>query len=244
MHPLPAGLKALVTLYDGTPHDAEVRFRPATWEDRLADVPGAQGPLTVLRDESLTHASKRVAGDRVVDGDLLGGLLRDLDLDDAETVATAFLLVQVWGSGTSGSRTIGHTRRALTSYEPLVRDLRATATMLRSGVDYEVLAAAHKTWKAQGVGQSFFTKWFSFAGHAAGRPWQPLILDERVFRTLNRTLDVTVRSLTRKRGPAAAYEAYVRAMHEWGALVGADAARLEWIAFVHNGHDLTSAVVR
>lgn len=240
----PNGLPRLVSLYDGEVAEPEVRFRPATWERKLADVAGAEVPLRALRDDTCTKVSKRVAGDRVVDRNVVARLSEAVDVGDSDALATAFLLVQVWGAGTSGSRTIGHTRRALTAYEPLLHDLRATATTLRDGADYEALATAHRTWKAEGVGQSFFTKWFSFAGHVAGRSWQPLILDDRVYATLNRTLGVTTRGLAATRSRSAAYEAYVRAMHAWAPLVGADAARLEWIAFVHNGHDLSAPVAR
>jgi hypothetical protein len=61
--------------------------------------------------------------------------------------------------------------------------------------DTSPLETAHAAWKVRGVGRSFFTKWFAFAGRVDGRVWQPLILDDRVSATLNRTLDISTLAL-------------------------------------------------
>jgi hypothetical protein len=90
------------------------------------------------------------------------------------------------------------------------------------------------------VRQAFFTKWFAFAGRVPNRAWQPLILDSRVYATLNDTLMISTTSLAGSRNKAARYRAYVGALHAWARDLSADgrtvtAERLEWVLFEHNG---------
>jgi hypothetical protein len=99
---------------------------------------------------------------------------------------------------------------------------------------------AHATFRLPGVRQAFFTKWFAFAGRVPNRAWQPLILDSRVYATLNDTLMISTTSLAGSRNKAARYRAYVEAMHAWARDLSADgrtvtAERLEWVLFEHNG---------
>jgi len=110
-------------------------------------------------------------------------------------------------------------------------------------VEIEVRAASlnhHDVWSLRGVGQSPASRWWACAGYVAGRTWQPLILDDRVYATLNRTLMIggTTR-LASSRRRADRYRAYVEAIHRWAVelrLEGRD-ADAERIAFVLGRHD-------
>ena len=76
-----------------------------------------------------------------------------------------------------------------------------------------------------------------------GRGWQPLILDSRVYATLNETLNVTTIDMTSSRIRARRYAAYAAHIHQWADDMTADGhavspERLEWIFFAHNGRPL------
>ncbi|MFC8921699.1 hypothetical protein [Cellulosimicrobium sp. NPDC057127] len=231
-HSLPPALPALVDSHAADEPDA-VRFRPRTWETTLADV---EPPVrAVLRDDAITGPSVRVSGDRVVDRDAVLKVATSNDLDDDRALLRAFLLVQVWGSGTSGGRTLRHTATAFAHREQLVAALRTSAERLRAADDTTALADAYAGWSCPGVGPSFFTKWFTFAGRREGRAWQPLILDQRVYRSLNGSLDVRLVDLAGQPARSARYRAYVEAVHAWSAELAVAADRLEWVLFVDNG---------
>ncbi|MFC4018838.1 hypothetical protein ACFOW4_12920 [Micromonospora sp. GCM10011542] len=102
------------------------------------------------------------------------------------------------------------------------------------------LDEAYCRFSLAGVGRSFYTKWFAFAGRAEDRPWQPLILDDRVFRTFNDTLGIFTVRLAGTRRRDRRYCAYVEHLHLWSnsvreAGIQCSAERLEWILFAHNG---------
>lgn len=248
MYPTPPRLRDLVALYDGDASDGEVRFRPSTWESMLGSAPAAMLALRALRDDPATHDSVHVVGDRVVIRAHLEAELDALDVDEEsadEALLRAFLLVQAWGIGLSGGgRAIANTRRAFEHRDHLVASLRRTAQTLRSSGDEVLLVTAHNQWAAEGVRQSFFTKWFAFAGRRAGRAWQPLILDRRVYATLNQTIEVDTQELAGIDDWAQAYRTYVIAMHQWADQLKMSAARLEWVLFEHAGADLSARATR
>jgi len=199
----------------------------------LADVEPAV--RAVLHDGAITSPSVRVNGDRVAKRDAVLRVAASTDLTDADDLLRAFLLVQAWGSGTTGGRTLRHTATAFAHREQLVAALRTSSERLRSADDTSVLADAYDGWSCPGVGPSFFTKWFTFAGRRDGRSWQPLILDERVYRALNDSLNVRLVDLAGRTARSARYQAYVEAVHAWSRELGVSADRLEWILFVDNG---------
>ena len=105
------------------------------------------------------------------------------------------------------------------------------------------LASAYNEFDVAGVDRSLFTKWFAFAGVVADRPWQPLILDDRVTKTLNDTLDVTTRAMAGVRDRGERYAAYVAHLHSWSVQLTeagqpCSAERLEWLMFKHQGKAL------
>ena len=66
------------------------------------------------------------------------------------------------------------------------------------------LARVHATFALPGVQQAFFTKWLQASRDTSGsRAWQPLILDSRVYATLNETLPVTTTSIAGSHNRAA-----------------------------------------
>jgi len=242
--PIPEGLPSLLAHYRDK-SQAPVRFRPSTWIRTLADVPAAQGVVQVLDEDrwALADPSGGKPGDRLIDRHQLQGAAAETSLADDRELLSLFLLVQAWGAGTSGNRTLHHTRTAFGNPDALLPSLRTTAGTLRGAdADISPLETAYSAWNSRGVGRSFFTKWFANAGRVDGRPWQPLILDDRVFATLNKTLDTSTRDMAGSSNRARRYRAYVEHMHAWAAELATEtptadveAERLEWVLFRHNG---------
>jgi hypothetical protein len=111
------------------------------------------------------------------------------------------------------------------------------------------LAAAHGIFNLPYIKQSFFTKWFTFAGQHPDQAELPLILDTRVYATTNDTFRDSTRNYTSCACRSCRYDGYVRRMHEWSSALTAEglpcsAERLEWIFFEHNGGDRPTAVRR
>lgn len=233
-----SALRILVARYEGREQPA-VRFRPATWIQELNGIRDSTSALDVLTASELTWPSESVSGDRVTNRQQVHGSASVAATDDSESLLRAFLLVQAWGSGTSGSRTLRHTRAAFEDRENLVRSLSVTAEILRAGDAPSAMAEAYGAWRCAGVGRSFFTKWFAFAGTKEAREWQPLILDDRVLNTLNDTLELSTKGIAGTRLWRKRYQKYVEELHGWAAVLAIDASRLEWILFRHNGKSLT-----
>jgi hypothetical protein len=99
------------------------------------------------------------------------------------------------------------------------------------------LRSVHESWRPPGIGSSFFTKWFAFAGAVPGRAWQPLILDARVVSALDVFSECVPAGPDDRRGSAARYAAYVRVMREWAKELAISAERLEWVLLVQKGRN-------
>lgn len=247
MSETPATLAALVAAYSGDSQGA-VRFRPDTWDRKLATAPGA---TALLRSEAYTKPAVQGgaarAGDRCVGRSQILAAAADMDVADLASVLPVFVLTMAWGSGTSATRSLRNTASALADPQRAHTVLAAAAETLRNAEAEPgtLLRQAHRHFRLRGVGEAFFTKWFAFAGHVPDRCWQPLILDSRVRATLRKTLDVDLARATVERRAAARYATYVDLVHQWARDVSqkdlpADAARLEWILFRHNGAPATS----
>lgn len=226
----PSGLADLVTEY-GSRYQKAVEYIPASWERALSPT-GVD--LEVLRDDRWSRSADRV-GRRWVSRQGLHALADATGVDDEEALRRAFLMVMVWGSGTSNNRSLRNTARALAA-TGATQQLRTAALRCRDGQ----LEEAYAGFRLPGVGRSFFTKWFAFAGRLDGRAWQPLILDDRVIATLNKTLGISLRALADDRRHAYRYAAYVHAVHAWSADLAngglrCTAEHLEWIMFEHKG---------
>ncbi|MGA5304607.1 hypothetical protein ACPCHT_32180 [Nucisporomicrobium flavum] len=225
----PAGLSDLVRRYKDETQPA-VTYIVGSWERALA----GSADAGFLEDPRWTRPSS-VPGRRNVDRRDLERLMTAVQMDDEPAVRQAFVLIMAWGSGTSNTRSYRYTRTALASPQ-CTQQLVHAATTCRDGN----LAGAYTGFSLPGVRRSFFTKWFAFAGRAAGRSWQPLILDDRVLRTLNVTSGLSTTALAGSRSWGRRYAAYVHHMHSWSqalreAGVHCSPERLEWLFFAHNG---------
>ncbi|WP_372587068.1 8-oxoguanine DNA glycosylase OGG fold protein [Mycobacteroides abscessus] len=240
---IPALLPALAERYSDSAPSA-VRFRMPSWKAALVEVPGE--PTRLLSDPSVTTdsttQSHRAVGDRVVTRDAVINACSAMDLTDDNAVIAAFVLVMAWGSGTSNSRSLRNTRKALVDVRAAASALRESAEALRAveQITDPVIADMHRQFVLPGIGEAFYTKWFAFAGYAPGRQWQPLILDSRVRRTLHHTLDTWLNQLTDVHRHPERYIAYLTAMHQWAAKLPQPitASQLEWIIFTHNGRPI------
>ncbi|MGW2789498.1 8-oxoguanine DNA glycosylase OGG fold protein [Streptomyces sp. NPDC001251] len=199
-----------------------VRFRPGTWHPRLASC----GAAHVL---DIGVQSRGVpAGDRLIErGDL--ARLRDLAGDDADGLRDLFVAVMVWGSGTTNGRGPRYTEAALSDTR-LPRVLGATRDAVRSGD----LSGAYRQFVLKGVGRSFFTKWFAAVDDREATCERALILDNRVFRSLNALGWSSWEAAGTRHWPTR-YVTYVSAMHGWASSLSVTPDWLEWLLFHLNG---------
>ncbi|RIS81919.1 hypothetical protein D2E44_14875 [Mycobacteroides abscessus] len=240
---IPVLLPALAERYSSSTPSA-VRFRLPSWKAALSEVSGE--PTRLLSDPSVTTDStadtRRAVSDRVVTRDAVINACSAMDLTADNAVIAAFVLVMAWGSGTSNSRSLRNTRKALVDVSAAASVLRESAAALRAAeqITDPVIADTHRQFVLPGIGEAFFTKWFAFAGYVHGRQWQPLILDSRVRRTLHDTLDTWLNRLTDVHRDPERYVAYLTAMHRWAAKLPQPitATQLEWIMFAHNGRPI------
>jgi hypothetical protein len=242
----PPGLCSLVASYEGR-HQRPVLFPADSWKRALAA--GRPGITRFLHDDRYTtpggNAGLPLGGWRTVTRGAIRCACADIDLENPDDVLPALVLVMAWGTGRRAPfRGIPNTKRAV-SAPGAHQALANTAQVLRSATSTadRSIELAHANFSLPGIGQAFFTKWFAFAGYLPDRAWQPLILDSRAYRTLNRTLGVNTTDMAGTRSRAARYMSYVGHMHDWAHLLtsngcAVDAERLEWIFFAHNGRPL------
>lgn len=236
-------LSRLVAAYEGR-HQDPVDYFPDVWGDKLGD----DELPAILWDDDFTNPGATAAS-RTVDRRSLVDLCRRIDLEDNLAVRRAFLLVMAWGIGPKCNRRpffrFGYDQAVRALRDPEChRQLKEAAIRCRGGD----VAEAYRRFRLPGVGQSYATKWFAFAGVCEGRDWQPLILDNMVIKTVNRTLRLRLACLaTGGRGARYRYEGYVQQMHAWSSQLAADryevaAERLEWIMFDHRGRPFPDAL--
>ncbi|MFJ3867338.1 8-oxoguanine DNA glycosylase OGG fold protein [Streptomyces nigra] len=215
-------LRKLVVRY-GDCEQKPVRFRPETWRSRLE----SHGAAHVL-DIGVGCASGS-SGDRLISrGDLAH--LRDRVGDDPDSLRDLFVAVMIWGSGTTNGRGPRYTEAALSDARmPTV--LRTTRDAVRDGD----LSRAYQQFVLNGVGRSFFTKWFAVVDDRDATCDRALILDDRVFRSLNALGWSSWKAAGTRRWPTR-YATYVSSMHGWASSLGVTADWLEWLLFHLNGH--------
>ncbi|GAB2926753.1 hypothetical protein GCM10027075_28760 [Streptomyces heilongjiangensis] len=199
-----------------------VRFRPSTWRPWLEPYDVAH-VLDVGREDATSSR-----GDRLIGRDDLAAA-RQAAGDRPEGLRDLFVAVMLWGSGTSNGRAPRYTGAALGDPR-LPGVLDATRDAVLAGE----LGRAYAEFSVRGVGRSFFTKWFAAVdgrepGHA-----HALILDDRVFRSLN-ALGWSSRDAAGTSLRPARYVAYVTAMHDWAGSLEVAADWLEWLMFDLNG---------
>jgi hypothetical protein len=199
-----------------------VRFRPETWRGRLE----AHGAAHVL--DIGVQCANGSSGDRLVSRSDVADL-RDGIGDDPDGMRDLFVAVMIWGSGTTNGRGPRYTEAALSDCR-LPDVLRTTRQAVRAGD----LSGAYGQFALKGVGRSFFTKWFAAVDDRDAPCQRALILDDRVFRSLN-ALGWSSRQAAGTRRWPTRYEVYVSSMHGWASSLGITAEWLEWLLFCLNG---------
>lgn len=240
---LPAALPALIDKYRDV-RPKPVRFRPATWKGVLFHARTDLDVTTLLYSRQYTRPlATSKAKDRTVTLADVRAACGAMDIADDREVLQAFVLTMAWASDGTVNATLRATATALRDPTRAHRILGAAAHRLRAAQSMQegAIEDTHRAWSLRGVGQSLASHWWSCAGHVAGRTWQPLILDDKVYATLNRTLMIggTTR-LASSRRRADRYRAYVEAVHRWAVelrLEGrdADAERIVFVLARHAG---------
>ncbi|MFJ7041996.1 hypothetical protein ACIQVC_01110 [Streptomyces sp. NPDC101112] len=214
-------LRPLVVGHRGRRQES-VRFRPSTWRPWLEPYHAAHVLGLGTADDAST------GGDRLLGRDDLAAARRAAG-DSPEGLRDLFVAVMIWGSGTTNGRAPRYTGAALGDPR-LPGVLDTTRDAVRSGE----LGRAYAEFRVRGVGRSFFTKWFAAVDDRGPGHAYALILDDRVFRSLN-ALGWSSREAAGTRLRPARYVAYVTAMHDWAAALDVTADWLEWLMFDLNG---------
>lgn len=202
-------LHKLVDRY-GDCEQKPVRFRPGTWRSRLEPHDAAH-----VLDIGVECANGPSADRLIGRVDLTH--LRDRVGDDPDTLRDLFVAVMIWGSGTTNGRGPRYTEVALSDVRmPTV--LRATREAVRDGD----LSGAYRQFVLNGVGRSFFTKWFAAVDDRDATCDRALILDDRVFRSLNALGWSSWKAAGTRHWPTR-YATYVSSMHRWASSLGVTA---------------------
>jgi hypothetical protein len=203
-----------------------VEFRPATWQPWLKGNNDAAAVLHAYATDAVSNSGRISRAD-------LAQLSREADAADHATVIRLFAATMIWGSGTSNGRCPRYTASALADAR-LIPSLIATRQLVLEGRP----GAAYARFRTDGVGPSFFTKWFWVSGIDRGLSPTPLILDDRVWASLAALgWDSRVAAASRRRNDR--YEAYLESMERWAAakLPGISTAeQLEQVLFAWSGN--------
>ncbi|MCQ4045773.1 hypothetical protein ACFOSC_19575 [Streptantibioticus rubrisoli] len=214
-------LQRLVVRY-GECRQKPVRLRPKTWRPWLE-------PHGAARVLSLgTECSIGPRGDRLITRDDLATLRVRAD-GNPDGLRDLFVAVMIWGSGTSNGHGPRYTCRAL-SDSRMTQVLETTRKSVQAGE----LSSAYSQFTLNGVGRSFFTKWFAAVDPRDSECERALILDARVFRSLIALGWYSRKAAGTRRWPTR-YATYVSTMHGWARRLGVSADRLEWLLFYLNG---------
>ena len=187
----------------GCADDQTIQFVPATWRRWLEQARWSPDQT----DELLGRFGETV--DRAQ--------IRDLAMSINDDWARQRLLVAtlIWGRGKSNGRMRDHIVGLLRCPD-LDQGLAASATLAAAGQP----AAAYRTWQLPGLREPFFTKWL-WAASTAGPPENRcLVLDQRVWASLNNALGWTSWIAAGSRSRADRYAAYVQRCHAWAAELG------------------------
>ncbi|MGW7042400.1 8-oxoguanine DNA glycosylase OGG fold protein [Streptomyces avermitilis] len=199
-----------------------VRFRPSTWRPWLEP----HGAAHVLGLGAVDATS--TPGDRTLSRDDLA-VAREALGDDPDRLRDLFVAVMIWGAGMTNGRAPRYTSAALADAR-----LPHVLAVTRGAVRVGELPRAYNEFTLRGVGRSFFTKWFAAVDDRGAEGERALILDDRVFRSLNAFGWSSKEAAGTRRWPAR-YATYVGAMHGWAGSLEVPAAWLEWLMFDLNG---------
>jgi hypothetical protein len=224
--PIPAELRYRA-MRMGRPPEQKTRYRPATWARALERSP-VVGAL--LWTPGLTEPVAARPADRTVTRHALQAHLAAVDLADWQTMLASFVLVAVWGSGTTNSRSLRYIPIALADPLRAAHQLTTAVETMRR----DDLVGAYRQFQLPGIGQSYLTRWLALAGRRGSRAWQPLILDARVNAGLTALGVPVARLMAGRRSRAQRYAAYVDTLHRWADDVRQDnpacqPETLEWL---------------
>jgi 8-oxoguanine DNA glycosylase-like protein len=227
----------------------KVKIRPKTWTRWFTiEAPGMVAGTSSRLIGTVRLAERRALAQAVVDGMVIlptgHGLLARNDLHslarELEAGATASRLIRLWvatmmwGSGTTNGRGPWRTRQSLED-PSLIDTLEASYHAVRGGE----LADAYRSFEIEGVGPSFFTKWFWVSSLTLpADKSMALILDKRVRASLWRLQPEKERVVPRG---GQGYAMYVGASHgiaarlSRGAFPDLDAEKIEWLLFQRRG---------
>jgi hypothetical protein len=210
----------------GAERHCPIKFHPDTWR-------------RWVRGTSVEDATEKVLAD-LPPGEVCRADLRNFacDADSPTGRLELFIATLIWGRGPRNARMRPHILKALTHQD---RDGVLAATQGR--VLSDKLAEAYEAWKLPGLRAPFFTKWLWASSLTRPPDERALILDSRVFATLNGPLgwsSVVAAGSSRR---SLRYRAYVDAARSWARHLTENdhlttAEDIEWALFTANG-DLT-----
>ncbi len=131
--------------------------------------------------------------------------------------------------GTANGRGPRHTDAALSDVR--MHDVLQTTRESVRGGD---LSGAYSQFVLNGVRRSFFTKWFAAVDDRDSECDRALILDDRVFRSLNALGWSSWEAAGTRHWPTR-YATCVSTVHGWAGALGVTAGWLEWLLFDLNG---------
>lgn len=204
----------------GAADGQEIEFVPSTWR-RWLDLAGwPAGRIDDLLEP--------------LDGKVTRGVLRDMarTAGDAQSRQCLLAATLIWGRGKANGRMRDHMIGAL-RHPDLDQVLEETSTLAVAGR----AADAYRAWHLPGLREPFFTKWLWAASTPGDDQHLCLVLDLRVWNTLNYALDWTGWIAAGNRSRPARYDAYVQRCHLWASDMGAgvSAEDVEWALFYSNG---------
>jgi len=212
----------------GAVRQEPVRFVPDTWRRYLTENQRTE----VVAD--LEHVLASIS-DGMIKRSHIKTMARDAAKDDVSALRRLFVATMIWGRGKSNGRMMPGFAKALS-------DTRIDSALVDSCEAFSA-AEAYRMWRSAGVnglGEAFFTKWLWAVSTRRNAQYLALVLDARVWRTLNQPISdgglgwsSLVAADSRYRHLR--YQAYVDACCSWADALSCDAEDVEWALFEVKG---------
>lgn len=215
-------------LRGGAAQQEPVSFNPETWRRYLTE---HQRPEVVA---DLEHVLVR-SSDGTINRSHLKVMARDVAEGDVSALRRLFIATMIWGRGKSNGRMMPGLAKALS-------DTRIDSALVDSCEAFSA-AEAYRMWRSAGVsglGEAFFTKWLWAVSTRRNARHLALVLDARVWRTLNQPisdggLGWSSLAAADSRYRHVRYQAYVDACCSWADALSCDAEDVEWALFEAKG---------
>lgn len=221
------------------PKQGAAVYDPERWARTLSDHVDPALLAEALKDDKISQPGRRTYW--TVDRAAIYRRASNTDFTSENDVLRLFWLVTAWGNGTKSARGFLNTKLAFANDPQIAAHLSCAATALQRSSSTEDLDRACLTWQVKHIAESFYTKWFAFAGTQPGRAWQPLILDKNVRSILTNTLHAPLSAIASTSRPEFQYRPYVEAVHAWAEDLKSEATtadEIEYALFAHNGAPL------